>query len=89
MDLAAFGKKALLVPTPGQPEQEYLAKRLKKNGTFYSVTQNKLDIKNDIPKALTYKGIKLVNNYSVLKERINYLLNGLILSEINQTIQKQ
>lgn len=27
MDLARLGKKAILVPTPGQPEQEYLAQR--------------------------------------------------------------
>ncbi len=74
MDLAAFGKKALLVPTPGQPEQQYLAKRLKKNGVFHSVSQNKLNVKTDIPKALTFKGIKLNNDYSKLKERINKLL---------------
>lgn len=29
MDLSVFGKKATLVPTPGQTEQEYLAERLK------------------------------------------------------------
>lgn len=29
MDLAVMGKKAFFIPTPGQPEQEYLAKRLK------------------------------------------------------------
>jgi uncharacterized protein (TIGR00661 family) len=28
MDLLALGKKALLIPTPGQPEQEYLANSL-------------------------------------------------------------
>jgi len=30
LDLAKLGKKAFFIPTPGQPEQEYLAKRLKK-----------------------------------------------------------
>ncbi|OAB79963.1 glycosyltransferase [Cochleicola gelatinilyticus] len=30
MDLAAMGKKALFIPTPGQYEQEYLADRLEK-----------------------------------------------------------
>lgn len=29
MDLAALGKKAFLVPTPGQYEQEYLAQKFK------------------------------------------------------------
>lgn len=31
MDLAAMGKKAFFIPTPGQFEQEYLAKRLQEN----------------------------------------------------------
>jgi len=31
MDLAALGKKAFFIPTPGQLEQEYLAKKLHKN----------------------------------------------------------
>ena len=31
MDLAALGKKAFFIPTPGQFEQEYLAKRLQEN----------------------------------------------------------
>lgn len=32
MDLAALGKKAFFIPTPGQFEQEYLAKRLQEKG---------------------------------------------------------
>ena len=32
MDLAALEKKAFFIPTPGQFEQEYLAKQLKKKG---------------------------------------------------------
>ena len=32
MDLYALGAKAFLIPTPGQFEQEYLAKHLKQNG---------------------------------------------------------
>lgn len=31
MDLATLGKKALLIPTPGQTEQEYLGEQLKEN----------------------------------------------------------
>ena len=32
MDLAQLGKKAFFIPTPGQYEQEYLAKKLKREG---------------------------------------------------------
>ena len=48
MELAETGKKALFVPTPGQTEQLYLAERFKKNGWFYSVEQDELDLKRDI-----------------------------------------
>lgn len=38
MDLAALGKRAFFIPTPGQFEQEYLAKRLQEKGmTPYSI----------------------------------------------------
>lgn len=39
MDLVRLQKKAVLVPTPGQTEQEYLARYLKERGYFYSVAQ--------------------------------------------------
>jgi hypothetical protein len=34
MDLVALGKTAFLIPTPGQPEQEYLARYLQQKGLF-------------------------------------------------------
>ena len=39
MDLAALQKKAILVPTPGQGEQEYLAGYLKEKKMFYTCAQ--------------------------------------------------
>lgn len=39
MDLVKKKKKAILVPTPGQPEQEYLADNLSNNGIFLSCNQ--------------------------------------------------
>jgi uncharacterized protein (TIGR00661 family) len=44
MDLIVLNKKAILVPTPAQPEQEYLAIHLKKNGLFHFVEQKDLNI---------------------------------------------
>lgn len=46
MDLAALGKKAILVPTPGQTEQEYLAKYHFKKGLFYTQKQSEFDLEN-------------------------------------------
>ncbi|HNS29344.1 MAG TPA: glycosyltransferase [Tenuifilaceae bacterium] len=42
MDLMALERKALLVPTPGQTEQEYLANYLGQQKIFKSCLQNKL-----------------------------------------------
>ncbi len=44
MDLVALNKKAILIPTPGQTEQEYLGKHLHKEGVFYSVSQKRLNL---------------------------------------------
>lgn len=46
MDLAKLRKKAFFIPTPGQYEQEYLAKRLKKNGLFPFAKQENFKIEN-------------------------------------------
>lgn len=45
MDLAKLGKKAFFIPTPGQYEQEYLAKRLKKKGLVPYCKQDDFSIK--------------------------------------------
>lgn len=45
MDLAAVKKKSILIATPGQSEQEYLAKHLMKNNFSLSVDQNKFKLK--------------------------------------------
>ncbi len=44
MDLIALKKKAVLVPTPGQTEQEYLVDHLKSTGLFYAVSQHNFQI---------------------------------------------
>ncbi len=44
MDLVKLRKKAVLVPTPGQPEQEYLARRLHENEIFYSVAERDFEL---------------------------------------------
>lgn len=40
MDLAAVGRKALLIPTPGQTEQEYLARYFRDKFGFETARQN-------------------------------------------------
>jgi uncharacterized protein (TIGR00661 family) len=43
MELISIGRTALLIPTPGQTEQEYLAKSLSEKGWFRTISQNDLD----------------------------------------------
>ena len=44
MDLLAMNKRAIIIPTPGQAEQEYLGKYLHEQGVFYCAHQKHLDI---------------------------------------------
>lgn len=61
MDLSVFGKKAILIPTPGQTEQEYLAKRLKKHGYCYSVSQKSFKLEKSLQASEKYKGLPIIN----------------------------
>lgn len=60
MDLIALGKKAILVPTPGQGEQEYLAQHLMQEGYFFSCSQQAFQINKtmEAASAFTTKGIE-------------------------------
>lgn len=44
MDLVKLGKKAILVPTPGQTEQEYLAHYLSQQKMFVTMPQESFDL---------------------------------------------
>ncbi len=57
MDLTVLEKKAFFIPTPGQYEQEYLAKRLKNLGIVPSCKQEKFNLKK-LDKIKVYKGLK-------------------------------
>ncbi len=48
MDLVVLRKKALLIPTPGQTEQEYLATQLGEKGVFLVQNQENLDLERAI-----------------------------------------
>lgn len=58
MDLAKLGKKAFFIPTPGQFEQEYLAKKLKKDMLVPFSKQEEFQLK-DLLKVPLYKGLQI------------------------------
>jgi uncharacterized protein (TIGR00661 family) len=75
MDLSRLEKRALLIPTPGQTEQKYLAGILRKKLVAYSVAQNKIDLKSDIKEAYRFNGFKsLAKNQDSLKIIISELV---------------
>jgi predicted glycosyltransferase len=49
MELLSLQKKCFLIPTPGQTEQEYLAKRLTDMKICFSIQQHKLDFIKQLP----------------------------------------
>ena len=51
MDIASLQKKSLLIPTPGQTEQEYLATNLMKKQFAFCVKQNDLSLLKNIEEA--------------------------------------
>jgi uncharacterized protein (TIGR00661 family) len=54
MDLTALKKRAILIPTPGQTEQEYLAKYLMEKDFFLSVPQKDFSIEKAVEKVGTF-----------------------------------
>lgn len=58
MDLAGLGKKAILVPTPGQTEQEYLADFLAGQQLFVAQRQDALDLDGGIRQISRTAGLR-------------------------------
>jgi predicted glycosyltransferase len=54
MELAAMERRAVLVPTPGQTEQEYLGRHAAQSGFFYSVPQKDFNLVRAVSEAERY-----------------------------------
>ena len=77
MDLVNLKSKAILIPTPGQTEQEYLAERLMANQNFYSQLQDNLNLENALEQVPNFKGFgDTFAQNDFLKEIISELLNN-------------
>jgi len=69
MDLACLNKKAVLVPTPGQIEQEYLADYLSSKNIYFSMSQNDFNLSKALEKVKGTTGIS-ISMQSDLLERV-------------------
>ncbi len=75
MDLAVMGKKAILISTPGQSEQEYLAEKLMKEKKFFSISQEAFDLEKALNEVENYSGI-----YPTLKSSSLEIIDKIIAS---------
>lgn len=62
MDLAVLGTKALLVPTPGQTEQEYLARHFHAANVYLAQPQNALNLSAALEQLPQYTGLQRAAN---------------------------
>ena len=75
MDMAMLSKKAIFIPTPGQTEQEYLAKELMNKKIAFSQTQATFDLRKALKESENYKGFEKVESSDELEKRIDLLLS--------------
>jgi uncharacterized protein (TIGR00661 family) len=68
MDLVVLNKKAVLVPTPGQTEQEYLANYLSEKGLFKSIKQSEFSLEMIKKEELTKPNFEIESNDMLLNE---------------------
>lgn len=75
MDLISLNCSALLIPTPGQTEQEYLAEYLSEMGWFATITQSEIQAETSLVlnKAKWSDGI-VEQSKTLLNEALNELL---------------
>ena len=79
MDLNVTKKKAILVPTPGQSEQEYLAVYHKSVNNYLIVNKNEFDLKNIFSKTNIFSNYKFPKlPVSKLRQTLKDFINQLI-----------
>ncbi len=74
MDLAATGKKAMLIPTPGQTEQEYLGDYFHSQKFFYCASQSSFSLRNALNEIENFSGFQLPNSNNQLEKTVQNFL---------------
>jgi len=85
MDLLAMGKKAILIPTPGQTEQEYLGKYLNDSGIFLCMSQETFDLQKavDTCKQISFNKPTTKNDFNLFIPTLEQWLDD--ISECKST----
>jgi UDP-N-acetylglucosamine:LPS N-acetylglucosamine transferase len=77
MELVSLNCSALIIPTPGQTEQEYLAEYLSEKGWFYTIKQQQIN-----------NGISLPPHKTILHDEIIRESGILINKALNEMLEK-
>jgi UDP-N-acetylglucosamine transferase subunit ALG13 len=72
MDLLKLKKKAILIPTPGQTEQEYLAQYLMDKKMVYSVSQQSFNLQKALEAASDFKYSVFNRGTADLQETLSF-----------------
>jgi UDP-N-acetylglucosamine transferase subunit ALG13 len=75
MDLLKLKRKAILVPTPGQTEQEYLGEYLVKQQLFYSVPQNNFLVKKALEETEGSEFLEVAPDMEQYKKIVSAFVN--------------
>ena len=77
MDLAALKKRGILIPTPGQTEQEYLADRWADNRVFFTMRQRDFKLTTSLIESRAYPGMTAVPGHArdLLMAALDQFLN--------------
>jgi Glycosyltransferase family 28 C-terminal domain. len=84
MDLLKLGKKTIMVPTPGQTEQEYLAKHLHRQGWAYAVKQHAFSLSGAMEAARGFTYQLPVLNMEEYKATVRHFVHDIISTSDNQ-----
>ena len=71
MDLVTLGKAALIIPTPGQTEQEYLASYLSNKGVLMAMEQKNLDLMEAIRQLEGFKTTQTLPENNLLDAELD------------------
>jgi UDP-N-acetylglucosamine transferase subunit ALG13 len=77
MDLVKLQKKAILIPTPGQTEQEYLARHLDQQGIFMRAEQQSLNIEEILRKAASFPFNKVHPDFNQYRSVLSRFIQSL------------
>lgn len=75
MDMFYLRKKCIFIPTPGQTEQEYLARRFMNLNMFFSQSESNFDLKEALENVNSFSGFEenISFSFSVLEKNLREL----------------